>query len=68
MEMKPGQTFRQAKRAFITDEMNLVAASGQVFPERGGEDPAPADGRVTGDADLERAGRRHGELRIDEPP
>ena len=44
---------RHAKRTLVADEMNLMSAAGQFFAERGSQNAASPNGRVTGDSDLQ---------------
>ena len=52
MEMQARLADGQAERAFVADEMHLVAAPGQFLAQGGGQNAAAAHGGVAGDADF----------------
>src|SRR5207253_10188610 len=62
VEMQSWSIGRQPKRALVADEMNFMAAPGQVFAQRRGEYAAAADRGVTGDADSEALVHRRSSL------
>jgi hypothetical protein len=53
MKKKPWRIRRHPERPLVADEMHLVSASRQFFTECRGENAAPADGRITRDANLQ---------------
>ena len=52
MEKHPRGVCRHTERAFVTDEMHLMAAPRQFLAQRGGQNAAAANRRITGDADF----------------
>ena len=52
MKMQPRDIFRQTKWTLITDEMHFVSAPRQFFAQTRRQNAAPADGRITGNADF----------------
>src|SRR5215469_12753165 len=48
MKVKPGSILRQAKRSFVTDEMDLVSPLSQLFPKLRRQDSAAANRRIAG--------------------
>jgi hypothetical protein len=53
MEKNSRRIRLHSERPFIADEVNFMSAPRQFFAQRRGENSAPADGRITGDADFQ---------------
>ena len=55
MKPQPWLIGRHPKGAFVADEMDLVPAPGEFFPQGRRQDAAAPDRRVTRNADFKRA-------------
>src|SRR5476649_1017340 len=53
MKMQTRRIIWQTERAFVADEMDFVSTRGKFLAQGRGKNPAPADGGITGDADLQ---------------